>query len=194
MVIAWFVGVYALSAGFTAASVLHKGLAPDIATARTAAYGGGLQELEALWIAAERTALFARRDLYFPLAATQAALGGLLVIASGLAMSGRPGSRSFALQALGANVALAVARYVLSRDVRGACIDEMLRVASTLPADMPLRRALESREALWWRERVSLAIFDLGTLGLGAIALTRERAKLYFEAAARAAESTEEEP
>ncbi len=60
----------------------------------------------------------------------------------------------------------------------------------SLPA--PQREALTNPRVMLWAWRIKLVLFDLGTLALGALALTRARTKTYFEAVARATESPEE--
>jgi hypothetical protein len=117
-------------------------------------------------------------------------LSGLLVVASGLAMGGRPGARALALQAILANAALLVIAYALTRSVRVAWIDAVLRTADAIPEGAPTLVYLPA--ILRWGLPVKLAIFDLGPLLIGAFALTRARTKTYFEEAARAAEAPEE--
>lgn len=193
MALTWFIGVKGLTTGWTIASFLRSGLTPDVVTAtRNAESAGHMAEFAQLWGAVEIESMQAIRRITFPLSIAQVLLSGLLVIASGLAMTGRRGSRTLALQALFANAALAGISYALTRGVRAQCIEAVIRAADALPHDLPQRAELANREAMWWIARIKLGVVDIGTLALGALALTRLRTKTFFEAAARAAESAEE--
>lgn len=79
------------------------------------------------------------RPVRLPLAIGNMLLSGLLVLASSRAFGGRPGARSLAMQAVGANAVLAVADYVLSRDMRAEqvpAVASFLRVMSKPAAAM----------------------------------------------------------
>jgi hypothetical protein len=118
-------------------------------------------------------------------------LGGLLLVATVMAMNGRPGSRALALQAIAAGAAFALIDYGLTREMRGAWIDMLVHAGALLPPDVPERQSV-TNAALWWMaERVRLVVFDLGVLGLAAFALTRSRAAEFFRAAAVVAEDEE---
>ncbi len=58
--------------------------------------------------------MLANARVTFPLAVGEVILSALLVVASGLAMGGRRGSRSLALQAIAANALLVLAAFVLT--------------------------------------------------------------------------------
>jgi hypothetical protein len=137
-------------------------------------------------------AMLANARITFPLSVAEAILSGLLVVASGLAMGGRKGSRSLALQALCANALLAIAAFLLTPAVRAAYVDGVLRAVDTVTLPPPQREVLTNVGIIHWAFRIKLVIFDLGALALGALALTRARTKAYFEAMARATEGAEE--
>ena len=189
MVLTWFAGVHGLTTGCANAMFLRAGRLPDLSTATQAAKGGkDVMDFAALMRSAELTAMLSHVKVTFPLSIAEAILGGLLVIASGLAMSGRPGSRSLALQAIAANTLLVLIAYAATQRVRSAWIDVVARAAMTLPASAPQRDA----EALFWATRIKLVLFDLVPLMLAWLALTRQRTKVFFDAAARQTESSED--
>ncbi len=191
MVLTWFTGVHGLTTGCANAVFLRDGTLPDLATAAKNAKGAwNLADVKALTDATELLAMQASARVSFPLAIAAVLLSGLLVVASGLAMGGRPGARALALQAIAANAALLVVAYALTPSVRGAWMDAILRAAVAMPDGAPALPYLPS--ILRWGLVVKLAIFDLGPLLIGALALTRARTKTYFEEAARAAEAPEE--
>ena len=67
------------------------------------------------------------------------------------------------------------------------------RSHKNLPSPTSRSRAAFSRpDWLWLGFRIKLVAFELGTLALGAFALTRGRTRVYFEAMAKAAEGAEE--
>jgi hypothetical protein len=196
MVLTWCVGVRGLIAGCSNVAYLHSVTLPDVATAtRNAEVSGDMPELAALFNAAALAAMSRIEHIMLPLGIGQALLAVVLVIMSGLAMESRPGVRSLTLQALAANAILAAISYVLTRSVRASAIDAVVNAVQTIPADLPQRAALPTRELLrgmlWWGSRIVVA-GEIGALSLGALALTRPRTKTYFDAVARAAESANE--
>jgi hypothetical protein len=192
MVLTWCIGVRGLMAGFAGVVFLRGGTLPDVATATRNAEGSGdLPEFVALFHAAGLEAMHRIERITFPLSLAQLLLAALLVIASGMAMGSRPDARGLAIQALAANALLAGVTYALTPTVRAAAIDAVVNAIETLPSGLPQRAALPTRDALWWWSRI-VAASEIGTLALGAFALTRPRTKVYFDAVARAAESAEE--
>jgi hypothetical protein len=193
MVLTWFTGVHGLTTGCAYAMYLRDGTVPDVATAANNARGAwNTSDFTALRDAAELLAMQASARVSFPLAIAAVLLSGLLVVASGLAMGGRRGARALALQALAANAALLLVTYVLTRNVRGAWIDALMRAADAMPGEASQRPWFLMPGMPLWLARIKLAIFDLGPLLIGALALTSARTKTYFEDAARAAEAPEE--
>jgi len=190
MVLTWFAGVRGLTTGCANAMFLREGRLPDLKAAVGAAQGG--LDFAALVRAAELQAMLAHVKVTFPLAVAEAMLGGLLVIASGLAMGGRRGARGLALQAILANALLCVAAFVLTRGVRAGWIDVVMTTAASLPITSPQRAAFSNPEALWWAARLKLIIVDLGPFLLATLALTRARTRTFFDAMAHAADSAED--
>jgi hypothetical protein len=190
MVLTWFVGVHGLNIGFSTAAFLRAGTMPDMTSA--ALHAGTMADvLEYAGLQALR-AMVANARVTYPLAVGEVILSGLLVVASGLAMGGRRGSRALALQAIGANALLVLAAFLLTPLIRAAYIEGVLHAVDTVTLPPPQRDVLTNPGFLRWIWRIKLVLFDLGTLALGALALTRARTKTYFEAVARATESPEE--
>lgn len=190
MVVTWFIGVHGLNNGFSTAAFLRAGTMPDSSTA--ALHAGTMADvLEFAQIQAQGAMLMHARTV-FPLSVAEVILSGLLVVASGLAMGGRRGARSLALQAIGANAILVIAVFVLTPMLRAAYLEGILRAVDTVTLPPPQRAALTNPGYLLWAWRIKLVVFDLGLLALGALALTRTRTRSYFAAVARATESTEE--
>lgn len=189
MVLTWFAGVHGLTTGCANTMFLRAGKVPDLTAAAQAAKSGkDVMDFAALMRSAELGAMLSHVKITFPLSIAEAILGGLLVIASGLAMSGRRGSRSLVFQAILANALFAVLAYVATVRVRATWIEVVARAAISLPESAPQRDA----NALWWATRIKLVLFDLTPLLLAFIALTREKTRIFFDAVARQTESTEE--
>lgn len=185
MLLAWCIGVREFQVGLSGIASLRSGRIPDVATAARNAEGSfDLPELAQLFNASALEAMQRSYRVMMPICIAQLLLGGLLVVASGMAMSSRRDARGLAIQALVANTALAFVTYMLTRGVRGAAIEAVVRAASALPLDLPQRSTFSMREALWWWSRV-ISACQMGLLGVGVIALTRPRTKAYFDALAR---------
>ncbi|MDC3954690.1 hypothetical protein [Polyangium jinanense] len=202
MILAWLIGVQGLSEAFATLVYLREGNLPDVATLTSSMKDAAepIEALMALQEAARLRTLGEMGYLAFPLFAGRFLLSVLLVIASGMAMSGRPGARALAIQALLANAALATLTFWLLRDARYAWVDAVVRVRDVLPA-LPETTPADQREAwpllldrrLWlWLPRVRLILFDVGALVLATITLTSPRTKAFFEAVAAAQEQTED--
>jgi hypothetical protein len=192
ILLAWCIGVNGFLFGLSGMAFLRSGRVPDVAAAaRNTAGSFNVTELGALMSAVRVEAMQRAYRVQMPICIAQLLLGGLLVIASGMVMSGRRGARGLALQALAANVGLAIVKYALTRDVRGAVIDAVMRVVDTLPPDLPERASHATREALWWSGRF-LSACEVGMLALVMVALFRQRTKAYFDAVARATDSAGE--
>jgi hypothetical protein len=194
MLLAWIIGVRGLVGGCGAAMYLRGGASPDVAAvvAQARDQGDPYEFTFLVLEAAQARALIDFQVVTFPLSVARMLLGGMLLAAAGLALGGKPGSRTFALLALAANAAFAAIDYALTRGMRGAWIDMVVRAGAMLPRELPERESL-TNPGLWWMvERVRFVIFELGALAAGAIALTRERSRAYFEAVAEAAEGNRE--
>jgi hypothetical protein len=189
MMLTWFVGVNGLMFAYKMAAFLHGGIFPSVgAAAQHTQNPGDIMEFAAL--SALQAVAWSQR-VTFPLSIAWALLSGLLVVSSGLAMGGRRGSRTLALQALAANALFVALAYALTQNVRAAWVGAVLDAVATLPLDRPEHDAFGSSSRLWWSARLGL-VGGLAPLALGALALTRARTKTYFEAVARMTESTEE--
>jgi hypothetical protein len=153
-----------------------------------------------LFDAAYLRALSESAKIAFPLSVGKLILSVLLVITSAMAMSGRPGSRSVTIQAHLAYATLSGATFWLLRDARYAAIEVLQSVHPTLPSLFPsvpanvleACSAVFNQRTLVWSARISVAIFGVGTLLAGALALTTTRTKAFFAAAAAASEDTED--
>jgi hypothetical protein len=189
MVLTWLIGVRGLNDGITIAAFLRGGTLPDLTTPAQVTTSAEVQQMVAF---ETMRALFAHSRVTFPLAVAEVLLSGLLVVASGLAMGGRRGSRGLALQAIGANALLVVATFLLTPAVRAASVDGLLRAMDLMVLPPGQRAWFTNRGVLEGLFRVKLVVVDLGTLALGVLALTRPRTKTFFEAVARATETTEE--
>lgn len=193
MALTWFIGVRGVASGFSGISFLRAGSVPDVAAVRTEAGEDPNQVVMAVIIATHQRAMAEAKEVTFPLSAAKLLLSGLLVVASGFAMAGRPGARKLALQALAANAVLAVLDYSLTRGIRSAWIEAAATTSATLPGFLPEHRVLwASRAFWWWSARLVFVIFELGSLAVAAFALLRERTRVYFQAVAEATESAEE--
>lgn len=203
MILAWLIGVQGLSEAFATLVYLREGNLPDVAALTSSLKDAAepIEGLMALQAAAWMRALGEAGQLAFPLFAGRFLLSVLLVIASGMAMSGRPGARVLAMQALVANAALAILIFWLLRDARYAWVDSIMRVNEvlpTLPATAPpaeqeyWTRYLMNRDVWLWVPRIRLILFDVGALVLAAITLTSPHTKAFFEAVAAAQEQTED--
>lgn len=196
MLLTWIIGVRGFMAGCGTATYLRGGMAPDVMVVAEQArdQGDPFQFTFLVLEAAQARAMSLHQDVAFPLSVGKVILGGLLVIASGLALGGRPGTRGFVLQVLLANLAFAAVEYGLTRDIRGAWIDMVAQAGALLPPEVPERESLTNPSLWWTAERVRFVLFELAILGAAALAMTRERTKLYFQAVARATVDPGDEP
>ncbi|WP_437676061.1 hypothetical protein [Sorangium sp. So ce131] len=193
MLLTWLMGVRGFMAGCGTAMYLRGGTAPDVtAVAQQARDHADPFQFAIVLDAAKARALSLHRDVAFPLSIGQAILGALLVVASGLALGGRPGTRGFVLQVLVANLAFATVEYTLTRGVRAAWIDMVAQAGALLPPGTPEREGIMNPSVWWTFERVRFVLFELGILGAATLAMTRERTKLYFQAVARAVDPSDE--
>lgn len=181
MMVTWLSGVAGLLTGLRIISFLRAGRIPA-----TNFKGMESAALELL------VSVLAHAKITFPLAVAYALLSGLLVVSSGVAMSGRRGGRSLALQAVLANAALAILAYALTPFARAAYAEGVARAALELPRPASGEEAAVMGVASWWVWRLKLIFIDLGPLVLAAFALTRARTKAFFDAMGRAADGAEE--
>lgn len=202
MISSWFIGVFGLSDAFTKVMFLRDNTLPDISAIirELADETEPASALLYLFDAAYLRALADVTKVAFPLFLGKLILSVVLVISSAMAMSGRPGSRSFTIQAHLAYAALAVASFWLLREPRYAAIDALQHINASLPSIFPLVpanaieacRTLFNKPWLLWGSRMYLAIFGVGGLLIGAIALMTPQTKAFFDAVAAATDETED--
>jgi hypothetical protein len=193
MVLTWCYGMNGLMTGCAVLSFLRDGTVPEVSEVMQRAQGGAdFGDLVNVNHAVLLQSMHQLSRVTFPINIAQVLLSALLVFASGLAMGSRKGARALVLQAILANAVLACVAYALTQGVRAACVDAVLRVVQSFPADLPNRAVALNPEVYWFGFRMRLVVFELGTLALGALALTRGRTRVYFDAMAKAAESAEE--
>ena len=202
MIVAWIIGIHGLSVAVSVLQFLREGKIPDVQ-----ALVRGLKDASEPLVALEQLVESARlrslgeaAAIAFPLCVGKLILSVLLVISSGMAMSGRPGSRLLAMQALLASAALSIASFWLLRDARYASIDVIVSVRDLLPkllANEPpqileLWTAILDKPVLLSLSRMSLILLDVGALLMGAVALTTNKTKAFFDAVAEEAEEAED--
>lgn len=203
MVGSWLIGVWGLSDSIEMIMFLRQNNLPDVSAALRG-LGDATEpgpEIFLLYQAAHLRALGEMARIAFPLFVGKLILSVLLVITSSMAMSGRPGSRNITFQAHLAYAALSAATFWLLRDARYAAIDVMGTVHPLLPkllASEPqqtrdLFTNLLDKPVLLFFSRISMAIFGVGALLVGASTLVTARTKTFFDAVAAATpEDTED--
>lgn len=202
MISSWFIGVFGLSDAFAKVMFLRDNTLPDL-TAIIREFRDETEPVSALvylFDAAHLRALADMTKIAFPLFLAKLILSVVLVITSAMAMSGRPGSRSFAIQAHLAYAALSVASFWLLRVPRYAAIDFLQQTQASWPSYFPSAppNAVElcqnafTRPLLLLGSQIHLAIFGVGGLLIGAIALMTPQTKAFFEAVAKATDETED--
>src|SRR5687767_2461782 len=104
MALTWFIGFFGFWSGCTSIEVLRSGSVPEPAVVAQATPGSGDDAVAKMVTevreAARVRAMIELYDRTFPLSVARMLLGGLLLVTSAMAMAGRPGARSLALQAL----------------------------------------------------------------------------------------------
>lgn len=202
MISSWLIGVRSLSDSLGKMMFLRENSVPDVNALihELADQPEPFQALGGLSDAAYLRALSENAKIAFPLSVGELILSVLLVVTSAMAMSGRPGSRTLTIQAHLAYAALATATFWLLRDARYAAIDVLQSVRPMFPSLFPtlppnaldLCSRLFSKPTLVWSSRISLAVFGVGALLMGAFALMTQRTKAFFDAVAAATEDSEE--
>jgi hypothetical protein len=204
MALTWLVAVSGLMNGCSTVMILQQDSVLDAAAELSKQ--SSTDPLQAVWVAlysAQFNATMAAYEITFPLNVARILLSGLLVVASVLAMGGRRGARSLAIQAILANCAFAAIDYALTRSVRASWIDAVGRVGDMLQRPLVRRGDPMDHEALlslftnrqvwWWLERARLLLLEVGIFGFAALALITRRTKAYFDAVAEATARAEEE-
>lgn len=188
MIVTWFLGINGLTSGCATVEYLRQGTVADVAEVkrRAADEPDALQRIMQVQAAARLHAMSTARDRTFPLGVAQMILAGLLLVASGMAMRGKKGSRSLALQAIAANVALGFFDYELTRPMRGEWIGMVVQAKDIMADQLPEHAMLMSPSWLWWSERARFVLVNVGIFGAAALALSTKRARTYFAAVAAA--------
>jgi hypothetical protein len=201
MVVTWLSGVYGVTAGCGTVVYLREGRVPDethaIADAQAIAAradSSGRADASAAVFAyrdgAEMRAIAAYGKVMLPISVAQVLLSILLVAASAMALAGRPGSRSFALQTLAANAAFAAIAYVAKTDLREQWVTETFNAAQQIGGDPIVGK---TKSSLYWFSAIGLAFFEIVVVGFAALAMLSKRTTLFLEAVARAEEQRERE-
>lgn len=202
MIGSWFIGVFGLSDAFAKVMFLRDNTLPDLSSIlreladETEPVGAVFYLFDASYM----RALADVAKLAFPLFLGKLILSIVLVISSAMAMSGRPGSRSFTIQAHLAYAALAAASFWLLRGPRYVAIDAVQQINASLSTILPLvpQNAIEACRILFDKpllilgSRIHLAIFGVGGLLVGAITLMTPKTKAFFDAVAAATDETED--
>jgi hypothetical protein len=137
------------------------------------------QEAAQRFVHAWGEALDRARSVRLPLSVANMLLSGLLLIAATRASAGRPGSGSLALQAVGANAALAVVDYLLSRHYRGDVVAASIEYLTHSKLwDGSLTEAQLASRA-WTSFRVQLCV-ALVAYGAAALSLVRRPAREFL--------------
>lgn len=182
MVMTWFIGMYGVTSGAETIAFLRQGAVP--AAPSDGSTAGGSTDTAAYLHAARQRAVAEARSRTFPLAVAQALLSLLLVVGSVSTLAGRRSARSLVTQALVANALLALLYYALTRNLRGAYIDEVARAGPELFGRKD--EHVSPYALLWWSERIKLVVFELGSLGLAFLAVHAKRSRAYFDSTTRA--------
>ncbi len=194
LIVAWFVGAYGATSGCTTVAILREGVVPDRATLEQA-IGGAPEPAQAIAVAHEAARLKAmavQGETAFPLGVARLLLSTALVVACAMAMAGRPGARSFAMQAVVAYALYAGVDFALSRSIRAAWIPEVAAAAAEIAKGAPAQAPFADARFWTWFERMRFGLLEVGTMTLAFAALASPRSKAYF--AATAAESARTRP
>ena len=174
LVVAWMLGVGGVMGGCQTLQFYRQTTHPSLDLDNHVS-----QDLRA-HVEAQHTArieaLNAHQNRMIPLAAANVLLSGLLIVACARALSGRPTAHHLAMQAIGANIAYAVADFLVSAPVRWAVIQAgALHPPATIP---PIAAAQVAVMYTWFFRLLLLAQILL--LALAAIALTRPRVLAWY--------------
>jgi hypothetical protein len=192
MIVTWLSGVYGVTAGCSTVVYLREGRVPDetFALADAQAIPEPNAAVETFRTGAEMRAIAAYGKTMLPISVAQVLLSILLVAASAMALAGRPGSRSFALQTLAANAVFAAIAYVAKTEVRAHWVTATVEAAQHIAGDPLIGKTSSS---LYFVTRMRLALFEVGVVGFAVVAMLSKRTTLFLEAVARAEEQRERE-
>lgn len=182
MLLVWLVGVQGVSMGCQSTMAMRSGVVVDEQTALDEArVDGDPSRLGYVMQAARLRAMVEHRSVSFPLGVGRLVLSLVLVGAAATALSGRPGARNFAMQAIAVNAAFGAVDYVLSEPVRAAAIDAVVRVAGDLFREEE-HAPFRSPSFWFWIERIRVAMIELGVAVVGFAALASPKTAAFFEA------------
>lgn len=186
MIVAWFVGVNGVTSGCGVVALLHSGIVPDRASIERSMGSDGepTQAFAAVNEAARVRALVEERSTAFPLGVAKLLLSAALVAAAATALAGRPGARSFAMQAVALYALFSIVDFALSGSIRASWIPEVAAAARQLAVGSPSPIPIGDASTWWWFERLRFGIIDLATMAAALLALAASRTKAFFAAMA----------
>lgn len=189
MCITWVIGVFGATSGCSELGYLRG--SQDMPDEISRGVEEATHPLWRMELIRQRARLEALADLHeraFPLGAAQLLLSILLVIVSGSALAGRQGTRTLAIQAVMANVALSILTFALLEPVREQSAQAVAQDAVEHGPGPVSGMNEDQSVALYRQQQIKNDRFRLGlevlVFSLAALALTRRRTKDYFEAVA----------
>ncbi len=192
MVMTWLSGVYGVTIGCGTVMYLREGRVPDetFALADAQAIPEPNAAVDSYRTGAEMRAIAAYSTTMLPLSVAQVLLSILLVAASAMALAGRPGSRSFALQTLAANAIFAAVAYGVKTDMRTQWVTATAEAAQQIDGDPVFGKTPSS---FYMVARAQLAFYEVGVVGFAVLALLSKRTSVFMQAVARAEDQRERE-
>jgi hypothetical protein len=101
-----------------------------------------------------------------------------------MAITGRPGARAFAMQAVAAYAVYAGVDYALSRPMRAEWIPEVAAAAAEIARTAPTQAPFADVRFWTWFERMRFGVLELGSMALAFAALAAPRSRAFFAATA----------
>jgi hypothetical protein len=201
MIFTWLAGVQGVTTGCATIVFLRQGSLPDESTAieeAQAAIAADQGVVNTSLVIDDLAEMYNLRAVaehgraMMPLSIARVLLSILLVAASAMVLSGRRSARSFALQVFAANAVFALVAHAVTHDMREQWIAAVVRGTSAL--SLPRDHQLLTSPSYWaWGSRIQLVVFELGVLGMAAVAIQAKRTRTFLEASARAGERRERE-
>lgn len=189
MIVIWLVGVLGVNAGCQGALIINSGSAPDDAAVLESTRGRSDSAAVKEYTNAVITrALIDHRKRTLPLSVGQAILSLLLVSASAMILSGRPGARSYALQVFGANAVFYLVDFALTQEFREQWVGALARAELGDSAAWGMTPA----KVYTWVNRAVVSLHVMVALG-GVLALLSKRTQAFLEASERADQRRERE-
>jgi hypothetical protein len=149
---------------------------------------------------ARLAALGEHHRIGFPLAVAKLLVGGMLLVASSLALAGRRGARNMTLQAVAAAALLVAVEHWLTTPVRQAVAEAA--AVDAVDNGQGLLPGLGRDESIAWQRtfqvgsaHAGVILIELGVFGGALLALTRRRAREFFaEAESRVPDESPTDP